>query len=244
MHHHAHATDAASRVVQGQHAENAVRGPDAKHYRKHASHGKEANVRQRGRLGEAGGAARVHQEGGIERLDTLARAGGDGGVVHRRQNLVQRGGEVHSTSLAVQGHASRHRRQHSSQLIFTLDAEQHKLAPGHAQRVLQRLGAQVVVDQSRDDADFGSSEPHDHVLGPVLHHQRDHVTASKTLGLEPPRHLVAAVLDICERPPMLLILQRRLLRPTAIGVCEHIRDRRVGSKRGVHREFRPPEVDK
>ena len=53
---------------------------------------------------------------------------------------------------------------------------------GHPDGVGQRLKSEVGVDEGRNEADLGEAEPDGDVLGPVLHEERDAVTALEALA--------------------------------------------------------------
>lgn len=77
QHHHAHAAKAAGRVVQREHAVDAVVVPDAEHGHKHFGHGEEAEVGDGGGFGQPRGARRVHEQRLVQGLHAFPRRARD-----------------------------------------------------------------------------------------------------------------------------------------------------------------------
>lgn len=82
----------------------------------------------------------------------------------------------------------------------------------------EHLPAQIVVDQGGDDADLGQAQPEAGILGLVLHDEGDGVAALEAGPFEVGRDLVAQLLHVQERHPVVLHDEGGLVR-VALDDC-------------------------
>ncbi len=81
--------------------------------------------------------------------------------------------------------------------------------PGRLERMDQRTSGDLRVDDRRDHAQLGQTEPVDEELEPVLHGQRTDVAASQAAGMQGMGDLVRARIDLGIAEALVAIHQQR-----------------------------------
>ncbi len=171
---------AGRHVIERQHAVEDVPGSVAEERRPAVAHRQPAHVGDEGGLRQARGAGGEHEAEGALADDALAQ--------RTRRVLLVRGQGAIADAPGVIDHETRHPCSHAIEaanaveLRETLGADEERLAlRARADRVQQGRADDVRVDESRDAADLGESEPQIQKLGSVLEHHRHGVARSEPL---------------------------------------------------------------
>lgn len=91
------------------------------------------------------------------------------------------------------------------------------IAVGHRDAVQQRWAAQIRIDQRRNDANLGQTQPGGHILGAILQQQADHIALLIALRLQHVGHTVRMLVDLTEGPSLCVADDGHLVR-----MCLHI----------------------
>jgi hypothetical protein len=210
-----HARDehhAAGRVVERERAVVHVVRTEAERGRRSVAGAEEAQVAEARRLRQAGRAGGVDVEDVVaaahvgaqsrrgirvrligERGDQVARAGG-GRVLLSGWHRVAVEPDLEILELVP----------HGREAVGAVGAEHQVARARGLERVSQRPTRQVGVDQGRRHPDLRETHPDGHVLGPVLHHERDDVAASEPEAVRPVGDPVRGLVQLAVAPGALL----------------------------------------
>lgn len=97
------------------------------------------------------------------------------------------------------------------------------IAMGHRDAVQQRWATQIRIDQRRNDANLGQTQPGGHILGPVLQQQADHIALLVALRLQHVGHTVRVLVDLTEGPSLCVADDGKLVRIRLHILLEDIR---------------------